>query len=157
MQPNFSQIIQYRLCSCLNNICSSTSLDLTTACCSWMFHTQMSRGCSCVSSRVPAKRLWAAASQVRLPCHRRAYQEGRSRLLFRWSALFLSSSQLLWSSSTSSHLVVQFLALVSLVLLSLTTLPVGTGCSCGMVGITLCGSSPCSIGLALATCCHHIK
>ena len=53
--------------------------------------------------------------------------------------------------------VVQFLALVSLVLLSLTTLPVGTGRPCGMVGITHCGASPCSIELALATWCHSIK
>ena len=44
-QANLSQIILYRLCSCLNNI-SSTSLHLTTsvpAAPAWMFHAQMRR------------------------------------------------------------------------------------------------------------------
>ena len=39
----------------------------------------------------------------------------------------------------------------------LTTLPVGTGCPCGMVGITLFGASLCAIELALANWCHYIK
>ena len=38
-----------------------------------------------------------------------------------------------------------------------TTLPVGTGRPCGMVGIILCGASPRSIELALDTWCHFIK
>ena len=38
-----------------------------------------------------------------------------------------------------------------------TALPVRTGHPCGMVGIILCGASPCSIELALATWCHFIK
>ena len=112
-QANSSQIIQYCLCFCLDNTSSSTSLDLTIARCSWMFHAQMTRACSWVSSRVPAKRPWAAASQIRLPCHQRVYQEIR-RLLLHNCALYLSSSQLPLSSATSSHLVVQFLALVTL-------------------------------------------
>ena len=40
---------------------------------------------------------------------------------------------------------------------SCTRLPVGTGRPCSMVGIILCGESPCSIELALATWCHSIK
>ena len=46
----WTQFIQYRLCSCLN-ISSSTSLHLTTACYSWMFHDQMRRLCSWSSCR----------------------------------------------------------------------------------------------------------
>ena len=38
-----------------------------------------------------------------------------------------------------------------------TTLPVGTGRPCGMVGIILYGASPCSIELAVATWCHSIN
>ena len=101
-QANSSQNIQYSLCFCLDNTFTSTSLDFTTACCYWMFHAQMTRACSWDSSR-PAKRPWAAASQVRLPCHQRAYQED-SRLLLRKSALYMSSSWLPLSSATSSHL-----------------------------------------------------
>ena len=66
---------QYCLCSCLDNISSSTSLDLTTACCSWMFHAQTRRLCSWCSSHVPAKRPQVPASQVHLSCSLRACQE----------------------------------------------------------------------------------
>ena len=76
-QAIWSHFIQYRLCFYLDNNSSSTSLDLTTACCSWMFHAQMRRAYSWVSSQGSAKRLRVTLLQVRFPCHQRAYQEGR--------------------------------------------------------------------------------
>ena len=42
----WTNFIQYRLCSYLDNSSSSPSLNLTTACCSRMFHTQTRRLCS---------------------------------------------------------------------------------------------------------------
>ena len=85
-QANSSQIIQYRLCSCLDNSSSSPSLHLTNACCSWMpcpeektlflrCLSRLPRGrklllrkstCSVAEAPdVPTKRLQVATSQVR--------------------------------------------------------------------------------------------
>ena len=60
------QFIQYRLCSCLDNI-FSTSLHLTTACCSWMSMPRWEDFAPEVPV-APAKRPQLTASQVRLPC-----------------------------------------------------------------------------------------
>ena len=87
------QIIQYRLCSCLNNSYSSPSLHLTTACCSWMFHAQTRRHCSAPEVPVaPAKKSQATSSRVRLLCswgHWCACQKAAGRK----SALFQFTSQ----------------------------------------------------------------
>ena len=45
-QANLSQIIQYHLCSCLDNSSSYPSLHLSTACGAWMFHAHTRRLCS---------------------------------------------------------------------------------------------------------------
>ena len=79
----WTQIILYRLCCCLDNI-SSSSLHLTTAYCSWLFHHQMRRfvpeiphvclprgrkfllrKSTCPAPNVPAKRPQVATSQIR--------------------------------------------------------------------------------------------
>ena len=73
----WTQFIQYHLCSCINNISSSTSVHLTTACCSWIFHAQMR--IFCCSSHMPATRPQVSASQVRFPYSQRACQEAAGR------------------------------------------------------------------------------
>ena len=73
----------------------------------------------------------------------------RSQL--RKTTLFLSSSQLLHTP------VVQRLALASLNCHPVAEFPLGIGRPCGSVLVPLCGASPCSCELALATWCHFIK
>ena len=94
-QASSTQIIQYRLCSCLDNSSSSPSLHLTTACCSWMFHSQMRRLCSwgaCLACQEAASRYFASPLALflrLLTCLPRGH---RSQL--RKSTWFLFSSQL---------------------------------------------------------------
>ena len=74
---SWTQIIQYCFCSCLDNISSSTSLHLTTVCCSWMFHAQTRRLCSwgsCRACQVAASR-YPQARLLCSWCSQHAYQE----------------------------------------------------------------------------------
>ena len=133
------QIIQYRLCSCLDNIFSSPSLHLATACCPGRAIPSEEDFCSrrCFARRsryCPQEpRQFDIASPTR--CHR---SFRCLRLLHR---IF----------------VVQLLALASLNCHLLPQLPVGTGRPCGTVVVTLCGASSCSCELALTIWCHFNK
>ena len=62
-----TELIQYRSCSCLNNIFSSTRFHLTTAYCSWMSMPRWEDFVPEVPA-APAKRPQVTASQVRLFC-----------------------------------------------------------------------------------------
>ena len=148
----WTQFIKYRLCSCRDNSFSSPSLHLTTACCSWMFHAETRRLCSrgsCRACQEAASHYFASPLVLFLRLLTCLPRGSRSQL--RKSALFLFSSQL--------HLapVVQLLALASLNCYLVPHLPVGIGRPCGTVLALLCGASPCSCELALATRCHFIK
>ena len=80
-QASWTQIIQYHLCSCLDKISCCTSLHLTTACCSWMFHSQTRRLCSwgsCSACQVAASR-YAQAHLLCSWCSKHAYQEAAGR------------------------------------------------------------------------------
>ena len=141
----WTQFIQYHLCSCLDNTSSSPSLCLTTACCSWMFYAKTRRPCSwgsCCACQeaasatgtvsiqypeapdVPTKKLQVATSQVRpVP-------------------VFVPTSSRPCGPASCSyepewHLVPQF--------------PLGIGCPCRTVLASLCGASPSSCELALAS------
>ena len=103
----WTQFIQYRLCSCLDNSSSSPTLHLTTTCCSWMFHAQMTLFlrwlCSwgaCRTCQEAASRYFASPLALFLR-FLMCLPWGR-RLQLRKSALFLYSVQLhvtsLWCS-----------------------------------------------------------
>ena len=138
-QVNLSRIIQYRHCSCLDNISSSPSLHLATACCLGRTIPSEEDFCSrrCFAQRsryCPQEpRQFDVASITRCHCNFRCL-----RLLHR---IFVV--QLLALASLNCHLVLH--------------LPVGAGRHCCTVVVTLCGGSPCSCELALATWCHFNK
>ena len=147
-EASWTQIIQYRLCSCFDNI-SSTSLHLTTACCSWMFHAQRRRlilevphAClpkdhklllcksTCPAPNVPAKRPQVATSQDHpVP------------------VIITTSSCPCGAACCSCEPELP----------SGPQFPLGIGCPRGMVLVPLCGTSPCSCELALASLCHFNK
>ena len=97
----WTQIILYRLCSCLDNI-SSSSLHLTTAYCSWLFHDKMRRlvprflACACQEA---ASFCFASPLALLPTCLPRGRRSQHHK-----SALFQLLSQHPLSLSTSPHL-----------------------------------------------------
>ena len=138
-QANLSQIIQYHHYSCLDDISSSPSLYLATAC--------------CPGRTIPSEEDF---------CSRRCFAR-RSRYCPQ------EPHQFDVASPTRSHhnfcclcllhriFVEQLFALASLNCHLLPHLPVGTGRPCCTVVVTLCGTSPCSCELTLATWCRFNK
>ena len=131
----WTQIIQYRLCSCLDNSSSPSfhcllNLDVPCPDEKTLFLRFLTRACLETASFCFPSLL--ALLPMSLPRGRRSQHQK--------SALFLLSLQFPLSSSTSSHLCGAASCSCELELLSGTTLPVGTGHPCGTVIAWCCKS-----------------
>ena len=150
-QTNLSQIIQYRLCSCLDNSSSSSSLHLALP---------AAPGCSIPRREdfvpemlvAPTKRPQVVTLQVRLLS---CWGYWRATKIPQVATSHVRPLPV-YSTASRRFFVVQLLASLNCRLVPHFPLGIGRPC-CGSILAPLCSASPCSCELALATWCHFIK